>query len=90
MAKAKRVIYSVVPILERHRLIGWKVKAGTGYTASFFHASNQYKRDAIKLAVTLAKENQPSQVFIYSRSRTKGNVRLTVEWSYGADSKAKG
>jgi hypothetical protein len=90
MAKVKRNVYRVMPLTERHKLIGWKVTGPGGYTASFFHNTGLYKHDAIVLAVSLAEENQPSQVLISARSRKTGKYRVKEERSYGANSRAKG
>jgi len=90
MAKPKRNIYRVLPIVERHTLIGWKVTGPGGYTASFKWFDDVCKQDAIRLARSLATENQPSQVLVSRKSRATGKYRIKVEWSYGIDSKAKG
>jgi len=90
MAKITRSVYRVTPIVERRKLIGWKVTGPGGYTASFFHNTGLYKHDAIVLAVGLAEENQPSQVLISAKSRKTGKYRIKEERSYGVNSRAKG
>lgn len=83
--KPKRSIYRVIPIMEKRKLIGWKVTGPGGYTVRFLR-----KALAILLARNLAGENKPSQVLVSRKSRTTGKYRIKLEWSYGADSRAKG
>lgn len=90
MAKVSRSIYRVLPIVERHRLIGWKVTGPGGYAVSYLHADGRVKHDAVVLAVGLAQENQPSQVLISAKSKKTGKYHIKIEWSYGCNSKAKG
>ena len=91
--KPQRSIYRVLPIVEHHKktrhLIGWQVKGPSGYTASFLHSSSGTKRQAVKLARSLAKENQPSQVLVSRKSRATGQYRIKIESSYGCDSQAR-
>jgi hypothetical protein len=63
----KRVVFRVLPITENKKLTGWRVVIKGANTFYLWHEGGYTKKDAIKLAVSEAKANQPSQLFIHKR-----------------------